>query len=121
MYGDWVTRLFVDRSDLFLKPLNERWLKTEELVNGMTRVLDDFGIRSGDLLDLCCGNGRVSIYMAKRGFKTVGVDISRAFLDDARRKAREHGVSSLVSYVEGDVRKLRDHRYTAFKSLRCGC
>jgi ubiquinone/menaquinone biosynthesis C-methylase UbiE len=108
MHRDWVTRLFVDRSDLFLKLLNERWLKTEELVNGMARVLGDFGIRSGDLLDLCCGNGRVSVYMAKRGFKTLGVDISRAFLDDARRKAQEHGVSGLVSFLEGDVRKLED-------------
>jgi ubiquinone/menaquinone biosynthesis C-methylase UbiE len=107
MHGDWITRLFIDRSDLFLKLLNERWLKTEELVNGMARVLGDFGIRSGDLLDLCCGNGRVSVYMAKKGFKTVGVDISRAFLDDARRKAQEHGVSSLVSFLEGDVRKLK--------------
>jgi ubiquinone/menaquinone biosynthesis C-methylase UbiE len=108
MCTDWVTRLFVDRSDLFLRILNERWLRTEELVNGMTRVLDGFGIRSGNLLDLCCGNGRVSVYMAKRGFKTVGMDISRAFLDDAKRKAQEHGVSDLASFVEGDVRKLRE-------------
>jgi ubiquinone/menaquinone biosynthesis C-methylase UbiE len=107
MHRDWVTKLFVDRSDLFLKVLNERWVRTEELVNGMTRVLDDLGIRSGNLLDLCCGNGRVSVYMAKKGFKTVGVDISKAFLDDARIKAREHGVSDLVSFLEGDVRKLR--------------
>jgi ubiquinone/menaquinone biosynthesis C-methylase UbiE len=108
MHRDWVTRLFVDRSDLFLRILNGKWLGTEGLVNGMTRVLDDSGIRSGDLLDLCCGNGRVSIYMAKRGFKAVGVDVSRAFLDDARRRAQEHGVSNLVSFLEGDVRKLKD-------------
>jgi ubiquinone/menaquinone biosynthesis C-methylase UbiE len=108
MDRDWVTKLFIDRSDLFLKLLNERWLRTEELVNGMTKVLDDFGIRSGNLLDLCCGNGRVSICMAKKGFKTVGVDISRAFLDDAKRKAQEHGVSNLVSFLEGDVRKLKE-------------
>jgi ubiquinone/menaquinone biosynthesis C-methylase UbiE len=72
----------------------------------MTRVLGGFGVESGNLLDLCCGNGRVSIYMAERGFKTVGVDISRAFLEDARRKARERGVSNLVTFLEGDVRNL---------------
>jgi ubiquinone/menaquinone biosynthesis C-methylase UbiE len=81
-------------------------LKTEELANGMTRVLGGFGVESGNLLDLCCGNGRVSIYMAERGFKTVGVDISQAFLEDARRKARERGVSNLVNFLEGDVRNL---------------
>ena len=108
MHRDWVTRLFIDRSDLFLRLLNQRWLRTEELVNGMTKVLEGFGITSGNLLDLCCGNGRVSIYMAKKGFKTVGVDISKAFLDDARRKAQEHGVSNLASFLEGDVRKLKE-------------
>lgn len=105
---DWVNKLFIERSDLFLRLLNQRWLETEELVNGMTKVLDGFGIESGNLLDLCCGNGRVSIYMAERGFKTVGVDISRAFLEDARRRAQEHGVSNLATFLEGDVRKLKE-------------
>jgi ubiquinone/menaquinone biosynthesis C-methylase UbiE len=105
---DWITRLFVERSDLFLRLLNQRWLKTEELVNGMTKVLGGFGFESGNLLDLCCGNGRVSIYMAMRGFRAVGVDISRAFLEDANRKAKERGVSNLVTFLEGDVRNLND-------------
>jgi len=107
MYKDWVHRLFIDRSDLFLRLLNQRWLGTEELVKGITKVLDGFGIQSGDLLDLCCGNGRVSIHMAERGFKTVGVDISTAFLEDARKKAKEREVSNLVTFLEGDVRNLK--------------
>ena len=74
----------------------------------MVKVLSDFGILSGNLLDLCCGNGRISIYMAKKGFKAVGVDISKAFIEDARRKAKEHKVSELVTFLEGDVRKLKE-------------
>jgi ubiquinone/menaquinone biosynthesis C-methylase UbiE len=105
---DWGNKIFIERSDLFLRFLNQRWLQTQELVDGMTKVLDGFGIRSGNLLDLCCGNGRVSIYMAKKGFKAVGVDISRAFLEDARRKAKTHGVLNLVTFLEGDVRKLKE-------------
>ena len=108
MKRDWVNKLFVERSDLFLRLLNQRWLRTEELVDGITKVLNGFGIKAGHLLDLCCGNGRVSIYMAKKGFKAVGVDISRAFLEDAERKAREHGVSNLVTFLEGDIRKLEE-------------
>ena len=44
----------------------------------------------------------------KKGFKAVGVDISRAFLEDAERKAREHGVSNLVTFLEGDIRQLEE-------------
>ncbi|MGC8895690.1 MAG: class I SAM-dependent methyltransferase [Candidatus Bathyarchaeia archaeon] len=73
----------------------------------MVKVLSDFGITSGSLLDLCCGNGRISIHMAKLGFKTVGVDISKAFLEDAKRKAEEHNVSSMANFIEGDVRNLK--------------
>jgi SAM-dependent methyltransferase len=74
----------------------------------MLKVLSIHEITSGNLLDLCCGNGRVSINMAEKGFKTVGVDISKTFLEDARRKAQEHKVSSLVNFLEGDVRRLRE-------------
>ncbi|MDH5267176.1 MAG: methyltransferase domain-containing protein [Candidatus Bathyarchaeota archaeon] len=106
--NDWIRKLFVEHSELFLKLLNYRWSRTEELVNGIVKVLNDLGVTSGNLLDLCCGNGRISIYMAKKGFKAVGVDISRAFVEDARRKAEEHGVSKSVTFLEGDVRKLKE-------------
>jgi len=105
--SDWTRKLFVEHSDLFLKLLDERWSKTEDVVNGMLKVLSGFGIKSGNLLDLCCGNGRISIYMAKKGFKAVGVDISGAFLEDARKKAEEHKVSRNVNFLEGDVRNLK--------------
>jgi ubiquinone/menaquinone biosynthesis C-methylase UbiE len=105
--NDWTRKLFIEHSDLFLKLLNERWSRTEEVVNGMLKVLSGFGITSGNLLDLCCGNGRISVYMAKKGFKAVGVDFSRVFLKDARKKAEEHGVSRNVTFLEGDVRNLK--------------
>ena len=38
----------------------------------------------------------------------MGVDISRGFLEDARIKAKKHGVSNLVTFLEGDVRKLKE-------------
>jgi len=106
--SDWTRKLFINHSNLFLKLLNGRWSRTEEIVNGMVKVLGNFGIPSGNLLDLCCGNGRISIYMAKKGFKAVGVDISKAFLEDARRKAEEHKVSNMVTFLEGDARHLKE-------------
>lgn len=105
---EWISRLFIEGADVFLKVLDKRWPAAEELVNGMLRVLNSFGIVSGSLLDLCCGNGRISIHMAKKGFKAVGVDISRAFIEDAIRKATEHGVADKVKFVEGDVRRLKE-------------
>ena len=106
--NDWITKLFVKHSNVFLKLLDERWSRTEALVNGMVKILADFGITSGKLLDLCCGNGRICVFMAEKGFEAVGVDISKAFIENARRKANQHKVSNLVTFVEGDVRKLKE-------------
>ncbi|MDI6805692.1 MAG: class I SAM-dependent methyltransferase [Candidatus Bathyarchaeia archaeon] len=103
----WTKKLFIKNAELFLKLMNERWLRTEEVVNGMVKVLSGFGITSGNVLDLCCGNGRISIHMAEKGFRAVGVDISKTFLDDAKRKAAEHNVSKMVTFIEGDVRNLK--------------
>ena len=69
MQRDWVSKLFIERSDLFMRLLNQRWPGTEKLVDRITKVLDGFGVKAGHLLDLCCGNGRVSINMAKKGFR----------------------------------------------------
>ncbi|NWG10845.1 class I SAM-dependent methyltransferase [Candidatus Bathyarchaeota archaeon] len=105
--SNWTKKLFIRHADLFLKIMNERWSRTEESVNGMIKVLSNFGITSGNVLDLCCGNGRVSIYMAKKGFKATGVDMSKAFVEDARKKAKEHKVSKRTTFLEGDVKNLK--------------
>lgn len=105
---EWISKLFIERADIFLEILDERWAVTEDLVNGMLKALSSFGIVSGNLLDLCCGNGRVSVCMAKKGFKAVGVDISKAFIEDARKKALEQGVSEKTKFIQGDVRRLKE-------------
>lgn len=64
------------------------------------------GIRKGRALDLCCGNGRVSIHLAKKGWETVGVDFSKEYLDDAVEKAKLYGISDRCRFIHGDVRDL---------------
>src|SRR5215510_8256967 len=39
------------------------------------------------LLDVPCGNGRLSFELAQRGFRVTGVDISEEFIEEARAKA----------------------------------
>lgn len=55
-----------------------------------------------DLLDLCCGPGRHSVRLAKRGHRVTGVDISAYNLEKAAEQAAEFGVD--VGWREGDMR-----------------
>jgi SAM-dependent methyltransferase len=60
------------------------------------------GVRRGTVLDLCCGPGRHSVALAKRGFQVTGVDRTRFFLSKARRRARV--ARARVEFVESDMR-----------------
>jgi SAM-dependent methyltransferase len=46
------------------------------------------------LFDQCCGVGRVSLPLARRGVRVIGVDLSRAYVERARRSAEQAGVSA---------------------------
>ncbi len=56
------------------------------------------------VLDLCCGQGRHSIALARRGFQVTGLDLSQYLLDLAERGADEVGVA--VEFVRRDMRDL---------------
>jgi SAM-dependent methyltransferase len=71
-----------------------------ELVEGSPHV------PPGRALDIGCGTGTESIYLAEHGWDVTGVDIVPKALAIARRKAAAAGVSP--RFVEGDVTRLRD-------------
>lgn len=59
--------------------------------------------RGSMVLDLACGTGRHSIRLARRGASVLGVDVTRSYLDEARRAAK--GLPN-CRFVEGDMRRL---------------
>ena len=46
----------------------------------------------GRALDLACGSGRNSLFLARNGFEVTGIDISAAGLERARRSALDAGL-----------------------------
>ena len=66
----------------------------------VTQVLADrpFGPR---VLDLGCGPGWTSIFLAARGLDVVGADVSESMLEVARDNARRHGVT--VEFREAEM------------------
>ena len=56
-----------------------------------------------DILDLCCGPGRHSVYLAQKGFAVTGVDRTDFLLEKARERANEANTS--VEWVQEDMRR----------------
>jgi SAM-dependent methyltransferase len=73
--------------------------KLRELVEGTDTLLP------GSALDVGCGTGDASIYLAQHGWQVTGVDFTPKALDKARAKARAAGVT--VNFVHADVTHLR--------------
>lgn len=61
---------------------------------------------SSQILDLCCGQGRHCLELARRGYKNVtGVDRSRYLIRLAKKRAQNEGLQ--VVFKEGDARNPR--------------
>lgn len=100
---DWWKRIF-----------NAFYLKTDSDVvedQKITKFEVDFFSKIMDfkpadhILDLCCGQGRHLIELAKRGFENIyGLDRSRYLIQKAKSDSKKYGV--LPKFREGDARKL---------------
>ena len=73
---------------------------TEREVEFISAVIN----KNGLILDVCCGTGRHSLMLSKRGSSTVGLDISAKLLEVAKRRQDRQGVK--VSFVRGEMRYL---------------
>jgi 2-polyprenyl-3-methyl-5-hydroxy-6-metoxy-1,4-benzoquinol methylase len=58
----------------------------------------------GSALDVGCGTGNTSIYLAQHGWQVTGVDFTPKALDKARAKARAAGAA--VDFIHADVTHL---------------
>ena len=86
------------------------------------QVLALLGTQPGiAVLDLCCGPGRHSLELARRGFHVTGVDRTAAYLDRARQLASQEGLN--VEFVQDDMRRFcppdafRQPSYSLFTSF----
>ncbi len=56
------------------------------------------------VLDLCCGNGRHSILLSKRGYSVTGVDLSDNLLNIARKNAEINNLD--IKFIQSDMKEI---------------
>ncbi|MBU1628299.1 methyltransferase domain-containing protein, partial [bacterium] len=103
VHSDWWRRIF---NSLYLKTdadvVDDKEITTHE-IDLFTGILN---VKSEDkVLDLCCGQGRHTLELARRGFKSVeGLERSHYLIQRAKASAKKEDL--LVKFREGDARKL---------------
>ena len=85
--------------EIFLKPI--QLTQTERELRFITHYLPQPVYTS--VLDLCCGQGRHALALAKEGYQVTGVDRDKTILAKARQQAQGQ-----VSFFEHDMRYLAD-------------
>jgi tellurite methyltransferase len=73
-------------------------LKLDELLSNQT--LD---AKIGAALDIACGRGQNSLYLADLGYFVTGIDISQVALDKARVEAEASQLASRTLFVQMDL------------------
>jgi SAM-dependent methyltransferase len=91
--------------------------RVQEAQQEVEQVLALAEIPAGaEVLDLCCGIGRHSLELARRGFRVTGVDRTQAYLDLATAAAERETLS--LELVLEDMRVFRrDGSYDAVLNL----
>ena len=109
MYDDYFASINIDTPRLHKQAKKEVDFLTEAM-----------GMKKGDrVLDLPCGTGRHSNYLAKKGLNVTGVDISAACL----KRARENFSNNNIRFQKGNMANLSqfeskfDHALNLFSSF----
>ena len=117
MKPEWFENFFDDDYIHFHDVYLPSELATKFEVAFIEKVLD---LRKSNLvLDLGCGLGRITMPLAKRGIKVIGVDISPILLAHARRHAEKN---KNIKFIREDMRyldfdQLFDKGFSAFSSF----
>lgn len=103
---EWWRDLF---NSLYLKTDADVIENAENTKNDIDMLIKATGITpSQKILDLCCGQGRHTLELAKRGYSYVsGIDRSRYLIRLARKRGNSMGLSRIPKFSEGDARKIR--------------
>ncbi|MDB2415026.1 methyltransferase domain-containing protein [Rickettsiales bacterium] len=102
--SEWWKSLF---NSLYLKTDGDVVENNDNTHRDVDTLIQTLDLKKDDrIVDLCCGQGRHSLELAKRGFTNVtGVDRSRYLVRLARKRAASLNLP--VQFSEGDARKFR--------------
>lgn len=83
-----------------------RWEAVPGEVDGIEKLA---GLQKGaSVLDLCCGPGRHSLELARRGYRVTGVDRTKSYLQQVSEKARQENLD--IELVQSDMRLFRRNK-----------
>jgi len=92
--------------DGLYQEVHQRLYSEESTVKEVEMIKKYLDLKSGsEILDVPCGNGRLTVELATRGYKTTGYDITEPYLAVAKKSAEMKKVD--VIFDNRDMRDIR--------------
>lgn len=80
----------------------------EDTARQVDFIINTLGLTGSErILDLACGYGRHSLELARRGFRVTGVDLTRDYIEDAKRTAEAERLDT--EFILADLRDVAFH------------
>lgn len=116
----WDSKLYKENSKFYLREFQARTVQGEEVASLIdSTIKQNFRERFADqdisILDVPCGNGRISIPLAKLGYKVTGLDYSQEFLDEAHRLMNDCTTGRKGSFYNADMHNLENSKISRKK------
>jgi len=101
MSGEWWETFFSGIVlDMWQQAIPEEYTRAEaKFISGLLQLPP-----GADILDAPCGEGRIARELAAKGYQLTGVDFAQDFLEIARTKAKQRGLT--IAFERGDMRSL---------------
>ena len=71
----------------------------------LSRLVKQYKLREGRAIDLGCGDGRNTFFLAEAGFCVIAVDLSCVAIKKIKRKKRDRNIKNIICLLS-DVRTL---------------
>jgi cyclopropane fatty-acyl-phospholipid synthase-like methyltransferase len=93
--------------ELCEKAYSDEWTNQE-----LNFIVNELNLKQGQhVLDIPCGNGRLSLGLEQKGFKVTGVDISETFIEGLRQKINSGKLN--INAIHADILSLSlDQRFS---------
>ena len=89
---------------MYSRPLGDLPWEIEAPPKDLVELIGEGVVFGGRALDVACGTGNYSLYLAKQGFSVTGVDFSETAIQIANSRKEELGLP--VEFIVGNVLEL---------------
>ncbi|MGN7456022.1 methyltransferase domain-containing protein [Paenibacillus pasadenensis] len=97
---------------------------THEFIEGPT-VAEQYLLNSlpdgSSVLDVGCGTGRISVYLAERGYRVKGIDVSEGLLSVAREISKKRNLDIDFLNLEGIKLPYQDEEFDTLIGFKILC